>query len=456
MSNDKLNKISNGVNDERELIKSVSRVTRALWTRNIIEQTLRLGFYGTIVSIILILLVKFSSLLNWASTSFCFIPLTSGILLGLLLGLVRKPRLNETALFLDRACSLQNRLATLLEHIKRPSSSPLVSPLLSDTMQYRTQFLPAIVYKHFNTNYLFQYLLAGLGIIILCLIPVPHINYVRGDIAREQSEKLKATAQDICQSDELDGVAHSLTNEMEGIARAIEEGKINPEETIQKLESLSEKVRKQIHYCETGRELISKISLVLGKTPPHDTPNLDPDYMKKMLQDLQDQIRQGRMVFDVMEALKQALSQAKNAVQDDLTLKQLLDEGINALETPEANLTPALQKFFDTVGRKNRALLERILTRLSIASKEITQVAKPADNQTSKSSDSQSNLSRAPLHPTHSDTSDPFEIPLTSNMTAEKIALINEVIKHRESALNKPHWPPEYDEIIRQYFSESR
>lgn len=452
--------LSNGVNEEKELIKSVRGVARALWIRHIIEQTLRLGFYGAMGSIILILPVKFSSLLSWIPITFCLIPLALGVLLGLLLGLLHKPYLNETALFLDRACSLQDRLATLLEHLT--SSNPLVKPLFSDTMRYlsaptsvgaqagRIQFSPAVAYKGFNTNYLFQCLLAGLGIIILGLIPAPYINYVRGDMAREQSEKLKTTAQDISQSNKLNEVTQSLIKEMDKIAQAIDEGKINPEEIIKKLEALSEKVRKQIQHDEAGESLISKISLILGKTPPDDTPNLDPDNVKKTLQDLQDQIRQGRVKVDFMTALKQALSQTKQAVQDDPALQQSLDEGINALETSEPNLVPALQDFFETLGRKNRALLERIQARLNIACKEIVQVTKSDETPPARASNS--HLSRAPLHPTVLRRPDLFEIPPASALSAEKSTQIKEVIKHREAALTKPYWPPEYDEIIRQYF----
>lgn len=452
------------MSEEKDLIKSVSRVARALWTRNIIEQTLCLGFYGAMLSIILILLVKFSSLLSWVATSFYLIPIALGILLGLFLGIVRKPRLNETALFLDRSLGLQNRLATLIEHLNASSSNPLVNPLLSDTIRYQTQFSPAVAYKRFNTNYLFQCLLAGLGIIIIWLIP----GYPRpalADMAREQAEKLKATAQDICRSNrtagkhgKLDDVTQTLVSEMEGMARAIEEGEINPEEISRRLNELSQKAKEQIRYCEAGQELFTRISFIMGEALSGDMTDLEPGRVKKTLDYLQDQINQGRISIDFLKQLKQAISQAKNAVQDDPALNQLLDEVLKTLETPVANLTPALQEFFDTLARKNRAVLERIRARLSMASKEISRGVRQPGYQVVKPLGSPRSFSRAdgplaPLHPTGSDSLSTFdEIPITSTADAERINLIKEVIKRREAALNKPYWPPEYDEIIRQYF----
>lgn len=430
----------------------IQRTQRALWLKNIIQQIGRYGFYGACGSIGLVALSKLVPLAALTG----LIPLFSGICYAVVVSAFRRPSLKNTALFLDHTLHLENRMATVLE--VQSKNNPLAEMLVADTAQFKDKLQSTRIYQSLNMNYFFQFLLAGLVIVIIWLIP-SDTSEARGfdNVTQEASAKLRNTAQDISRVNQLDGITQRLVNETARLARLIESAQIPPEEMLSQLENLSRQVQNQLAHKQTGENLFYQIAHLLGKKSPTEGALTTPEQVQNTLQELAKAIKQGTLTMDLASTLKEILKTASAALADDENLKQYIEESL----ATDNNCTEPLTKFFETLARQNWEVLERLRTRLELARQEITRglVRYQPAASTNRHSVYPDNFSRAngnnlvPLHPTT--TGSPSAVaPVTSSADEVRITQIKELIKKRAAALAKPVWPAEYHKIIKQYFSE--
>lgn len=446
-----------------DLIRTIRKIAKALWIKTALERTLAIGFYAVILIGIAIILTKIGLLMLpvWDY----FLILLIGFVLGLSIGLTKKPSLYQTAMFLDDALLLKNRLTASLECLVHKEPNTIERLLLKEIENIKPLIKPAIVYNRLNMNYVFQFTLSILGAIIIWLLPI-NISQAQesfNSVLNNQSFKMMTTAQTLQSKESLDAVTKSLVNQMEIIAEAIKQNKSNPEEILKRLEALNQKTGQEISKIETGENLLYQISLVMNKTP-ESISLTKPEEINTLIKELEQALRNGQINIDMVTQLKDAIKQALNTTSVDSPLNQALQDSLNSLENQNIPLSEPLQKVFQEITAKNKQLMENIQTRLKITEREIregmakyqpspgTPVASVIPAPSSVYSLANNNEYQIPSHPAAGQPDTFREIPIIADTPKERIALVQEVLKARATALQNPTWPSKYDALIKEYF----
>jgi len=468
------------------LINYLSRIRWMLWLRNIIQGVLVVGFYAAIIVGILVILDKFGGLPRLggpaAGMIFYLSGLGTGLAIGLVIGLAHRPSLHLTALFLDKIFNLHNRLTTTLEIIYRsqaeiagrhsesvPTADPpkawLEDLLVSESKETITR-LPAFRPVHWlNQGYVFRFAFTMLVVIFIWLLPLNVTPAVisLNKITTEEAAKLQNTARNIPTDQQIDTATRKVINDLDTFARALTAHELPPEEIIKQLQDLEQKTRNELNLVDNSGRLVQTIALTLNR-PLDETTSGDATQINQLLDDLENAIREGRVTVDVLGQLKELLKDIKQTAPNQPEVTNLIDEAISALDTPAAKISEPLKKFFEAVSRKNREVLEQILTRLEITQEEVqrglaryypqTGIVQPSVPPTTTAFSRASDGGSYPHHPGTAGPSPDIGIPLPIINDPAKAGLIKEVIKNREAALRAPTWPTEYDEIIRAYFTD--
>ncbi|MBI4835315.1 MAG: hypothetical protein HY811_10945 [Planctomycetes bacterium] len=447
--------------NRNDLIGSLRRVSNALWIKNTLEHILLIGFYFIILIAVAVILAKLGILMLYIWDYLLILGI--GFVFGLSIGISRKPSLYQTAIFLDDAMLLNNRLAASLECVVKPSPNTIEKLLLRETETIRFRIAPAIAYKRFNTNYIFQFALSVLGIIVIWLIPInfSEAKETLNDLMDNQAGKLTNTLQSFQNKTDLDAMTKSLSDQMEAVAQAIKQGD-NPEEILRQLEELKEKTAKELRQIETANKLLDQIVLIFNKTASPELSG-NPAEINKLMKEIETALAAGQVSVDMFNQLKDALKEAIDKMPSEV-LGQNLKEGLEALENKSNPDTGAfsepLQEFFEAISRKNRQVMETIQTRLKISEREIKEaISKYQSGSTQPTSSPEqtgfslaNDAAYAPQHPSGGapDSVREFSIPLDT--PPERIELLQEVIKARAKALENHAWPSKYDELIKEYF----
>jgi DNA-binding FrmR family transcriptional regulator len=447
--------------NRNDLIGSLRRVANALWVKNTLEYILLVGFYFIILVALAAILTKLGILVLYIWDYLLILGI--GFVFGFSIGLSRRPSLYQTAVFLDDAMLLNNRLAASLECTVKPSPNSIEKLLLRETETIRFRISPAIVYKRLNTNYIFQFALSVLGIIVIWLAPITfsQAEETLNDLMDNQAGKLTNTLQSFRNKSDLDAMTKSLSDQMESIAQAIKDGN-DPEEVLKQLEELKEKTAKELQQIETAHKLSEQIVLIFNKS---SSPELlsNPAEINKLMKEIETALVNGQVSVDMFNQLKDALKEAIDKMPSEM-LNQNLTEGLEALENkpvPDSGkFSEPLQQFFEAIARKNRQVMETIQTRLKIAEREIKEaISKYQSGSTQPSSSPEqtgfslaNDTAYAPQHPSGGAPDIVRNIPVPPDTPVERIELLQEVIKARARALENHAWPSKYDELIKEYF----
>jgi hypothetical protein len=444
-----------------EFVRTIKKVANALWLRIALEKVLSIGFYAVLFVGVVIILVK-AGLLVVSVWDYLAVLLV-GLVIGLAIGITRRPSLYQTAVFLDNALALKNRLATSLECLARKKQNDMEKLLLKEVADIQPNIKASIAYNKFNVNYIFQFSLATLGVLVLWLIPISispaeeSFNKLLG----EQSAKLGSTAESIKEKGNLDAVTQSLANQMEAIAQAIKENKALPQEIIKQIEGLKTATEKEITAIEGGEKLFNQMSLIFsGDTlgSPNKVP-LSPEEISKFIKDIEEAIQNGRVNVDMVNQLKEAIKQSIADMPENESLKQVassLEKG----DLSAASFSEPLQKFFRDIAAKNRQVIENIQVRLKITEREIktgweefqpkTDIIAPVEPIEFSLANHQEY--QIPIHQAGTQPDPIWMSSVVTDTPKERIEVIEFVIKASATALQSPTWPNQYDNVIREYF----
>lgn len=123
----------------------LKKTTRYLWSLIIIDSAFKAGSYFIIVYIILLLVSKITGILFLSQSCYRLLitPLV-GLCCGVIIGLLHKPSVSETALIIDTKLGLNNYLPTSLECVAKQSPNrieqSLADNIKKDGINYLSKF----------------------------------------------------------------------------------------------------------------------------------------------------------------------------------------------------------------------------------------------------------------------------------------------------------------------------
>ncbi|MFH1227202.1 MAG: hypothetical protein V1701_04775 [Planctomycetota bacterium] len=220
-----------------DYIKSVSgRLTR----RVIFARAFQWGAYGAAAAIIISLALKLIPFDSFNPIFISVLP-AAGLLIGAVAGIVGRPSLMDTAIFLDEKLADRNYLSTFVECLNKPSLNPVESRLINSNEQRPTN--PELRYK---VSYLIMFLIAMIVLVIIQQTPIPansgqtrnpkseiQNNAQISDI-KTQVKTLQATSGD---------TGKELLAKIEKLVREMEQGSAAPSMMLEKLNEFSQSVR---------------------------------------------------------------------------------------------------------------------------------------------------------------------------------------------------------------------
>ena len=473
---------------ENRFEQLLNRVTWALWSRILVLEILRWSFYGCLMSIALILLSRFN-VITAHQVLFYSIPPFGGVLGGVLLALFKKPSLQQSALFLDTILKLNNQLVTTLESLKAAGKSKFTELLINNSVQRLERVQLSLAYKYFTLNYFLRLVITVLVVGILLLIPVAQSPELLAktriaELMKEEGHKLENTAAHIKESSSLDSVAQSIVREMEQLAVMLKEKEADPIAIQERIDNLSFRTGVELERITGARQMIEEIYIALGQpTNFSRTQEIlqNENDRKQLLRELENKIKKGEVTVSALSPLKMLLKKNNEKLSgaefsdERINLTGVVSEALRALETPEISLAEPLEKFFSIMAGKQDDVLERIAGRFALLQSGLASIKLGLEippNQSvyatadqrkvgSEQAGSQDVFNWAggiyPAHPAEDGRNVFFTGSLSdriepSGLNAPRIILAEQVIKNRETALAKPYWPQDYDEVIKKYF----
>ena len=461
---------------QNNLKQRLARVAWTLWSRLLLKEILRWGFYGCLVSVVFITLTKFSlywqGLLQQQPGLFYGLPFGVGCLLGCLVGLVKKPSLSQSALFLDNILKLDNKLVTALECLSQPKQSQLSLALINDSFHQLERVRLSSAYRYFDLNYVLRFIVVILIIGVLTLIPVvksPELmaRTRASALLAEESARLRNTVDNINQRPDLDAAARSIVEEMDRIADILVREDVDRAMVRQRLDKLSARTKRQLAQLRSAEQMIEEVSVILEQnSSPARTESIlkNQDLRKQLWRELTDKIARGEVKVTALNQLKSTLRKIKRQAAGLPEAGPALADAIQVLETGEGNLEGSLEKFFETIARKQEDILERISSRLKTTRQEtdhlsltdldsLPTVVVPDRLETDFSVVPRIGQEKIeyPIHQT--DRGNIF-FKVSGPVDSARESLVEQVIKSRETALTRRDWPVEYNEVIEQYFGK--
>lgn len=219
-----------------DYIKSVSsQLTR----RVVFAYAFRWGAYGAVLAVLFALASKLiipSFHLSSPVSYFCII---AGLLIGLAIGIINRPTLIQTAIYLDQKLNTRDHLSTLMECLNKTLPNPVEAQFINKSAISNPQF--AISYKY---SYLILFLIAVIVLVIVQQTPLPtlgsrdisnrtsHISNQQVQIANLKSQIQQAQAV----SNES---VKQLIKQIEQLVREIEQGSTAPSMILARLTEFS-------------------------------------------------------------------------------------------------------------------------------------------------------------------------------------------------------------------------
>ncbi|MFA5795013.1 MAG: hypothetical protein WC980_08135 [Candidatus Brocadiia bacterium] len=219
-----------------DFIKSVSR---RLARRVIFARAFQWGAYGAVLAVLSALASKLiipDSHLLFFISYFC---VTLGLVIGVVIGIINRPSLMDTAIFLDEKLADRNYLSTFVECVNKASLNPVETKLL-DNSGFQISAL-TIAYKYSN---LIMFLIAAIVLVIIQQTPLPSLeiqnpkseirNNAQISNIKTEVKTLQATA---------GNTSNDLLAKIEQLVREMEQGSATPSAILEKINEFSPSAR---------------------------------------------------------------------------------------------------------------------------------------------------------------------------------------------------------------------
>lgn len=243
------------------MLEVIKLVSRQLTRRMIFAYAFRWGAYGAVLAVLFALASKLiipSFQLSFLISPLCII---AGLLIGAIIGIINRPTLLQTAIFLDEKLADKNYLSTFVECVNKQSLNPVEAKLVTPQPEFHIPDL-TIAYKY---SQLIIFLIAVIVLVIIQQTPVPTVN--GGEIPNAKSQitnnvqisNIKTQVKTLQET--VGDTNKQLLAKIERLAREIEEGTATPSLVLAKVNELS----RAVQTLPPGDKDTTKLQALLDK-----------------------------------------------------------------------------------------------------------------------------------------------------------------------------------------------